>query len=45
VGSTIIGATVTRHPDETLAAVDMTLSEALLTRCAEIQKQLPYPLG
>jgi len=45
VGATIIGATHLEHLTDTLAAVDVTLSEDVLKACHQVTKEILYPMG
>ncbi len=45
VASTIIGATKESQLDETLAAMDLELSEEVLKACDEVHKNTLYPMG
>ncbi|MCH7817059.1 MAG: aldo/keto reductase [Proteobacteria bacterium] len=45
VASTIIGARSADQLDESLAALDITLSDDIMKRCDEVHKQNPYPMG
>ena len=45
VASTIIGATSSTQLDDTLAALDVTLSDEVLAKIAEVQKEILYPMG
>lgn len=45
VASTIIGARDAEQLDESLAALDITLSEDVLAQCDEVHRSLPYPMG
>ncbi len=44
-GSTIIGARTADQLDETLTALDITLSAETLKQCDEVHKQYLYPMG
>lgn len=45
VASTIIGARTADQLDESLAALDVTLSDDVLKACDEVHKSHPYPMG
>jgi len=45
VASTIIGATTAAQLDQTLAAMDLTLSEEILQACDRVHAEIPYPMG
>ena len=45
VASTIIGARTADQLVESLAALDVTLSEETLKRCDDVHKQILYPMG
>ena len=45
VASTIIGATTAQQLDDTLAALDVTLSPSLMAELAQVQKDILYPMG
>jgi aryl-alcohol dehydrogenase-like predicted oxidoreductase len=45
VTSTIIGATTPEQLDETLAALNIKLSEELLTACDQVHQEIMYPMG
>jgi len=45
VASTIIGARTADQLEESLAALDVTLSEETLKRCDDVHKQILYPMG
>lgn len=45
VASTIIGATTANQLDDTLGALDVTLSDALMAELAQVQKDILYPMG
>lgn len=45
VASTIIGARTADQLDESLAALDVTLSSEIMQACDEVHKQYLYPMG
>ena len=45
VASTIIGARTADQLEESLAALDVTLSEETLKQCDDVHKQILYPMG
>lgn len=45
VASTIIGARTADQLDESLAAMDVTLTEDVLEACNAVHKDIPYPMG
>lgn len=45
VASTIIGARTAVQLEESLAALDVKLSDELMKQCDEVHKQIPYPMG
>ena len=45
VASTIIGARSADQLDESLAALDVKLSDEILSKCDEVHQQIPYPMG
>jgi aryl-alcohol dehydrogenase-like predicted oxidoreductase len=45
VASTIIGATTAGQLDDTLAALDVTLSRELLDALAKVHQEILYPMG
>ncbi len=45
VASTIIGATRAEQLDETLAAMDLTLSDEVLRACDKVHEEILYPMG
>jgi aryl-alcohol dehydrogenase-like predicted oxidoreductase len=45
VASTIIGARDAVQLDDTLAALDVTLSADVLAACDAVHKAIPYPMG
>ncbi len=45
VASTIIGARTADQLDESLAALEVTLSDEILRSCDEVHQQYPYPMG
>lgn len=45
VASTIIGARTADQLDESLAALDVKLSDETLKQCDEVHKQILYPMG
>ena len=45
VASTIIGARSAAQLDESLAALDVTLSQEVLDQCDAVHKEIPYPMG
>lgn len=45
VASTIIGARTADQLDESLAALEVTLSQEILDKCDEVHKEIPYPMG
>ena len=45
VASTIIGARDAEQLDDTLAALDVTLSADVLAACDAVHKAIPYPMG
>jgi aryl-alcohol dehydrogenase-like predicted oxidoreductase len=45
VASTIIGARTADQLDDSLAALDVKLSDEIMKQCDEVHKQIPYPMG
>jgi aryl-alcohol dehydrogenase-like predicted oxidoreductase len=45
VASTIIGARTANQLDESLKALDITLSDEIIEACAQVQKEILYPMG
>jgi aryl-alcohol dehydrogenase-like predicted oxidoreductase len=45
VASTIIGASVPEQLDDSLAALDVQLSNEILTQCNEVHQNILYPMG
>ena len=45
VASTIIGARHAGQLEESLAALDVTLDDAILKQCDEVHQDIPYPMG
>ncbi len=45
VASTIIGARTAGQLEESLAALDVKLSDEIMKQCDEVHKQIPYPMG
>jgi len=45
VASTIIGARTANQLDDSLAALDVTLSGDILALCDEVHREIPYPMG
>lgn len=45
VASTIIGARTANQLDDSLAALDIELSEEVKTACDEVHLEIPYPMG
>ncbi len=45
VASTIIGANSCQQLEESLAALDLVLSDETLARCDEVHKDILYPMG
>ena len=45
VASTIIGARTADQLDESLAALDIELSDEVKTACDEVHREIPYPMG
>lgn len=45
VASTIIGARTSDQLDESLAALDVTLTDDVLRACDEVHRQYLYPMG
>ena len=45
VASTIVGATLASQLDDSLKALDVELSDEVLTACKQVQKEIPYPMG
>jgi len=45
VASSIIGATSVKQLDDTLAALDVTLSSKVLKACDEVNEEILYPMG
>lgn len=45
VASTIIGVTTAEQLDNSLAAIDVTLSEEVLSQCDEVHSDILYPMG
>ena len=45
VASTIIGARTADQLDESLAALDVKLSDEVMQQCEEVHNQILYPMG
>lgn len=45
VASTIIGVTTARQLDDSLAAIDLVLSDEILQKCDEVHNGILYPMG
>jgi len=45
VASTIIGVTNTKQLDDSLAAIDLVLSEETLQKCDDVHNDILYPMG
>ena len=45
VASTIIGARTADQLKESLAALDVTLTDEIMKQCDEVHKQILYPMG
>jgi aryl-alcohol dehydrogenase-like predicted oxidoreductase len=45
VASTIIGARTAAQLEQSLAALDVTLSDEIMKQCDEVHAQIPYPMG
>lgn len=45
VASTIIGARYAKQLEESLAALDITLSDEVMKQCDEVHQAIPYPMG
>ncbi|PLY05645.1 MAG: aldo/keto reductase [Arcobacter sp.] len=45
VASTIIGARTAQQLDDSLKALDITLSDEIIEDCAQVQKEIMYPMG
>jgi aryl-alcohol dehydrogenase-like predicted oxidoreductase len=45
VASTIIGARTAAQLEDSLAALDVTLTDEIMQQCDEVHKQFPYPMG
>jgi len=45
VASTIIGVTTVEQLDDSLAAIDLKLSEEVLRKCDEVHDEILYPMG
>ena len=45
VASTIIGARYGGQLDESLAALDVQLSDEVLRQCDDVHQAIPYPMG
>lgn len=45
VASTIIGARTAGQLDESLAALDITFDDAVMSECDEVHAAIPYPMG
>lgn len=45
VASTMIGARTADQLEESLAALDVSLSDEVIQQCDEVHKQYPYPMG
>ena len=45
VASTIIGARDAVQLDDSLAALDVTLSDEVMSACEAVHKDIPYPMG
>ncbi|MEX0964174.1 MAG: aldo/keto reductase [Pseudohongiellaceae bacterium] len=45
VASTIIGARTAQQLQESLAALDVTISDELMKKCDDVHREIPYPMG
>lgn len=45
VASTIIGARTADQLEDSLAALDVKLSDEIMKQCDDVHKQIPYPMG
>lgn len=45
VASTIIGATTPEQLDDSIAAIDLELSDEILTLCDDVHNEILYPMG
>ncbi len=45
VASTIVGATTSEQLNDSLAAMDLTLSEEILRACDRVHEEILYPMG
>ena len=45
VASTIVGARTAEQLDESLKALDITLSDEIIQACKQVQKEIMYPMG
>lgn len=45
VASTIIGARTAEQLDESLAALDVTLTDEVMQACEAVHREIPYPMG
>lgn len=45
VASTIIGVRTAEQLDESLKALDITLSDEIIQACKQVQKEIMYPMG
>jgi len=45
VASTIIGVTTTQQLDDSLAAMDLELTENALEKCDAVHNEILYPMG
>jgi aryl-alcohol dehydrogenase-like predicted oxidoreductase len=45
VASTIIGARTADQLEDSLAALDVKLSDEIMKQCDEVHKKIPYPMG
>lgn len=45
VASTIVGARTPNQLDESLKALDITLSDEIIEACKQVQKEIMYPMG
>jgi aryl-alcohol dehydrogenase-like predicted oxidoreductase len=45
VASTIIGARTAEQLDESLKALDITLSDEIIQACKKVQEEIMYPMG
>ena len=45
VASTIIGATTAKQLNETLAALDVVLSDEIVAKCKKVHDDILYPMG